>query len=128
LYNWLAVGTGKLCPAGWHVPDNTEWTVLATYLGGSKVAGGKMKIPGTQFWRQPNTGATNSSGFSGLPSGWRAKNGEFGVRGAELVLWTSSFSNSESAAWYYVIVASNIELSYGLTSLLSGFSVRCIKD
>ena len=98
LYNWFTVGTGKLCPAGWHVPDNTEWTVLATYLGGSKVAGGKMKVIGIQFWRQPNTGATNSSGFSGLPAGSRGYTGEFLWRGEDLTLWTSSFYNSESAS------------------------------
>lgn len=127
LYNWFTVGTGKLCPAGWHVPDNTEWTVLTTYLGGSKVAGGKMKVPGTQFWRQPNTGATNSSGFSGLPAGVRASNGEFDWRGDELILWSSSSKDSNSA-WYYGIDALDIELGDGCKSLLTGFSVRCIKD
>lgn len=69
LYNWYTLNTGKLCPSGWHVPNNTEWAVLASYLGGPEVAGGKMKVPGTDYWNSPNTGATNSSGFSAFPGG-----------------------------------------------------------
>jgi uncharacterized protein (TIGR02145 family) len=67
LYNIYAVKTNKLAPAGWHVPTYTEWTTLTTYLGGEAVAGGKMKA--TTLWSSPNTGATNSSGFTGLPAG-----------------------------------------------------------
>ncbi|MBK9327803.1 MAG: fibrobacter succinogenes major paralogous domain-containing protein [Sphingobacteriales bacterium] len=70
LYNWYAVNTGKLAPAGWHVPTDAEWTTLTTYLGGVRVAGGPMKA--TTLWASPNVGATNSSGFTGLPAGYRA--------------------------------------------------------
>jgi len=127
LYNWFAVGTGKLCPIGWHVPDNTEWKALVTYLGGIKVAGGKMKVPGTQFWEQPNTGATNSSGFSGLPAGCRADYGEFYSKGVNLVLWTSSINNSTSA-WCYVISAFSDDLENHPKDSSTGYSIRCIKD
>jgi uncharacterized protein (TIGR02145 family) len=69
LYNWFTVSTGKLCPAGWHVPSDAEWTTLYGYLGGAGVAGGKLKETGTTHWISPNTGATNSSGFTALPGG-----------------------------------------------------------
>ena len=72
LYNWYAVNTGKLAPAGWHVPTDSEWTVLTTYLGGETVAGGKLKDTGTTYWQSPNTGATNASGFLALPGGFRS--------------------------------------------------------
>ena len=70
LYNFHAVGTGKLCPEGWHVPDTDEWYTLLLFLG-DEIAGGKMKYTGTRDWLQPNTGATNESGFNALPGGFR---------------------------------------------------------
>ena len=71
-----------ICPAGWHVPANDEWTVLTDFLGGEPVAGGKMKTTGTieagtGLWHDPNTAATNSSGFSALPGGYRQDGGGF---------------------------------------------------
>jgi uncharacterized protein (TIGR02145 family) len=133
LYNWYAVSTGKLCPAGWHVPDSTEIQKLTICLGGQDVAGGKMKVPGTQFWDPPNTGATNSSGFSGLPAGLRwGDNGGFFRKGRLLYLWTPSMGDSKNRtpwAWSYII--SYDYSSLGLvpaTSLSHGYSVRCIKD
>ncbi len=81
LYNWFtAVDPRGLCPAGWHVPTDAEWTELTDYLGGENVAGGKMKTTGTLdagtgLWAAPNFGATYSSGFSGLPGGSRIESG-----------------------------------------------------
>ncbi|MBI5010148.1 MAG: fibrobacter succinogenes major paralogous domain-containing protein, partial [Bacteroidia bacterium] len=69
LYNWYAVNTGKLCPIGWHVPSDDEWTLLTTFRGGYSVAGGKLKETGTLHWTSPNTGATNETGFTALPGG-----------------------------------------------------------
>ena len=70
LYNWYSVNTGKLCPQDWSVPSsNTNWATLIDYLGGTNVAGGKLKQTGTTLWNSPNTGATNESGFTALPSG-----------------------------------------------------------
>ena len=69
LYTYATVSTGKLCPVGWRIPDNTDWDSLAATLGGSDVAGGKMKEAGTGHWSNSNYGADNSSGFTGLPGG-----------------------------------------------------------
>jgi uncharacterized protein (TIGR02145 family) len=71
LYNFYAVNTGTLCPTGWHVPSNTEWTTLFNYAGGLAVAGGKLKETGTTHWNAPNTGATDEYGFKYLPGGLR---------------------------------------------------------
>ena len=71
LYNWYAASDANFATSGWHVPSYTEWTTLITYLGGSSVAGGKLKETGTVHWASPNTGATNESGFTGLPGGYR---------------------------------------------------------
>ena len=79
LYNWYALAgihdndpntpNKILAPVGWHAPTNTEWTSFITFLGGEQVAGGKMKATGTTFWQRPNSDASNSSGFGGLPGG-----------------------------------------------------------
>ena len=66
LYNWFAVSSGKLCPAGWRIPDDSDWEVLTDFLGGLSVAGGKLKETGTSHWTLPNSGATNETGFSAL--------------------------------------------------------------
>jgi Fibrobacter succinogenes major domain (Fib_succ_major). len=69
LYNWYVVFTGKLCPLGWHVPTYENFKILVDYLGGKDIAGGKLKDIGSGDWTYPNAGATNESGFTGLPSG-----------------------------------------------------------
>ena len=71
LYNWYTVNTGKLCPSGWHVPDDGEWTKLTDYLGSENIAGGKLKESGFKHWNNPNTGATNETYFSAFPGGDR---------------------------------------------------------
>src|SRR5574344_993327 len=75
LYNWHAVNTGKLCPTGWHVPSDAEWTKLTDYL--TSDAGGKLKETGTTHWNSPNTSATNETGFTALPGGSRGYSGAF---------------------------------------------------
>ena len=78
LYTWWAVTDIRgVCPTGWHVPTEDDWTALTTYLGGEDVAGGKLKEAGTTHWWAPNEGATNSSGFTALPGGDRYDNGSF---------------------------------------------------
>ena len=72
LYNWYTVSTNKLCPVGWHVPTEAEWATITAYLGEVGLAGGKLKDAGTVHWRTPNTGATNESGFTALPGGYRS--------------------------------------------------------
>ena len=90
-YNWYAINTGKLCPTGWHVPGNADWTTLFTFLGGPIVAGGKMKEAGTTHWLNPNTDATNSSGFTGLPGGYRFPgDGSYGGLSQIANWWTTT--------------------------------------
>ena len=131
LYNWYAVspttnGNRNVCPVGWHVPTDAEWTVLTDYLGGANVAGGKMKSTGTQYWQSPNTDATNESGFSGLPGGGRARdvfsnigNSGFWWSSTEYFLtiaWTRSLNNNEG-----VVDIDYYNKDYGM-------SVRCLRD
>jgi uncharacterized protein (TIGR02145 family) len=99
LYNWYTTLGDTLCPTGWGVPTDAEWTILTTYLGGESVAGGKMKSIGTAYWSSPNTGATNESGFSVLPGGYRNSDGSFyDVRGSAF-FWSAT-ENDNSFAWY----------------------------
>jgi len=127
LYNWAAVSTGVLAPEGWHVPSIDEWRVLIKFLGGEKVAGGKLKEVGTAHWAAPNTGANNSSGFTALPGGGRVMSFDFFAIGHKGWWWSSTKKNLFKS--YFV------GLSYGQTEIgiskintSAGFSVRCIKD
>lgn len=127
LYNWYTVSTGKLCPAGWHVPVDDEWGTLVSYLGGENLAGGKLKENSADFWVTPNTGANNESGFTGIPGGLRYHDGvfhDFGFSG----YWWSSTEYSESRAYfrYMDYEYSNVFRFDNLKKL--GFSVRCLQD
>lgn len=126
LYNWYAVGTGKLAPKGWHVPSDDEWKTLTTYLGGEEIAGGKMKS--TQYWQSPNVGASNSSGFNGLPGASRTYNkGMYTVFGYYGFFWSSE--NCSYSDTYIRMLDSHLSDAYKLAHFkASGFSVRCIKD
>lgn len=130
LYNWYAVNTGKLCPQGWHIPTDTELTTLTNYLGGDAVAGGKMKS--INGWAPPNTGATNVSGFTGLPSGFRENSGISSntSRGYQTwgYWWTSSPADANKVrGWALSIYQDGI---YRLNDSFQqwGFSCRCLKD
>lgn len=125
LYNWFAVNTGKLCPTGWHVPTDEEWTTLTTYLGGASVAGGKLKEAGTAHWTTPNP-ADNSSGFTALPGGYRISNGSYSNMGIYGHWWSSSQYNTN--AWTRGMSNSTSIVSRGDYSKLSGYSVRCLKN
>jgi uncharacterized protein (TIGR02145 family) len=126
LYNWYAVNSGKLCPAGWHVPSQAEWETLITYLGGDSIAGGKLKESGELHWLTPNTGADNSSGFSALPSGSHYTTGAFYLMGKYGWLWSSTESSADNA--WHVYMQYNSSGIVGKTgSKKDGFSVRCIK-
>ncbi len=127
LYNWYAVNDVRgLAPSGYHVPSDAEWTTLETCLGGSSVAGGAMKEVGIAHWLTPNTGATNSSGFTGLPGGFRDGSGTFGVI-SRIAFWWSS-TGVQSTAWYRFIDCNNSNFYSANISKNSGFSVRCVKD
>jgi len=134
LYQWdeimqysISPGIAGICPPNWHLPTNTEWTILTDFLGGQSIAGGKMKEAGTAHWYSPNTGATNSSGFTGLP-GDIYGDGQSGSGHTDGFWWSSTQSvytyyaaylrllYSEASAYQY-----NFDKSYAL-------SVRCLKD
>ena len=129
LYNWHAVNDPRgLAPLGWHVPTSAEWTTLVTNLGGEYIAGGRMKLAGTTWWTSPNTGATNSSGFTGLPGGYRRFNdGIFNSIGIYGGWWSSTGSintarcRSLSSDRIILRLEPNIESG-------TGFSIRCVKD
>jgi len=139
LYNWPAAMAGHassntvpsgvqgVCPTGWHIPSDGEWSQLLTYLGGTTIAGGKLKEVGTSHWFNPNTGATDVSGFTALPAGGRYPNGIFNYLGHFIYFWAateSSGTNAWTSGLYYNL-ASVYWLNY---SKSYGFSVRCIKD
>ena len=128
LYNWYTVADSRnVCPTGWHTPTDAEWTVLSDYLGGESVAGGKMKSTSTQYWISPNTDATNESGFSGLPGGWRYPNGSFydvGYSG----FWWSSTEYDAGSAWSRGLDYTLGEVLRGYEDKQKGLAVRCLKD
>lgn len=127
LYNWYAVNTGKLAPAGWHVPTDAEWQTLVDYLGGQGVAGGKMKA--TILWNGANTGATNSSGFTGLPAGGRYyADFTFLYKGDFSSFWSSTESGLAGYALYRVLDTNSAAITIGNYVQTQGWSVRCIKD
>jgi uncharacterized protein (TIGR02145 family) len=127
LYNWYAVkDTRGLAPSGYHVPSDAEWTTLTTYLGGESVAGGKIKETGTVHWISPNTGAINSSGFTGLPGGWRYDGGYINIR-FDGIWWSSTEYDGTKA--YRMFLTYNYAGTYrGGYSKVSGYSVRCARD
>lgn len=130
LYNWYAVNDPRgLAPAGWHIPSNAEWTTLSTTLGGELVAGGKMKSDEALIWLSQNTGATNSSGFTGLPGGARSPDGTFSTPRAYAYFWSATESNSiiGQAAWTRSLSYANAKLTSSPDFKKTfGMSVRCV--
>jgi len=130
LYNWYAASDNRnICPTGWHVPSDNEWTIMIDYLGGLSVAGGKMKVKGTTYWNSPNLGATNETGFTSLPGGYRK-----GWDGVYVDIKNSGYfwSSSEIDPFFnwncYINYNSNSILRFSVVNSRDGFSIRCIKD
>jgi uncharacterized protein (TIGR02145 family) len=140
LYNWYAVmgivthngaPTKNICPIGWHVPTDSEWTALVTQLGGSSVAGGKMKSTGTTFWNSPNTGADNFSGFSALPGGYRNNDGSFSSIRNNAYFWSATdYDNGYAWDRYLSSDSANVNRYDGIDYYGRSFgaSIRCLKD
>jgi uncharacterized protein (TIGR02145 family) len=127
LYNWYAVNDSRgLCPVGWHVPTDEEWTQLSNFLGIN--AGGKMKATGIQYWLSPNDGATNESGFTGLPGGFRFLDGRFFSVGSDGYWWSSTEDNNSQNPWFRNLVFDFMGLNRLNDSKRNGFSVRCVRD
>ena len=133
LYDWET--DLNVCPAGWHLPSDEEWTELTDYLGGSSVAGGKLKATGTietgtGLWYDPNTGATNETGFTALSGGGRDfSNGTFSFIGVNGSWWSATMSTT-SSAWQRSMGynRSNVFRSLGYGNLELGISVRCLRN
>ncbi len=138
LYNWYAaVDSRNIAPAGWHVPTDDEWKELEMYLGMSQAQanstgwrgtdeGGKLKETGTTHWYPPNTGATNSSGFTALPCGGRSRSGLFYGGGLDGYWWSSTVSGSY--AWPRRLYYPSSQVYRDLYDKRFGFSIRCIRD
>jgi len=136
LYTYAAATNGNntgvdvqgICPEGWHIPTNTEWVELTTFLGGTDIAGGKLKQEGTELWSNPNVGATNESGFTFLPGGYRHSiGGTFNTGGYRGNWWGTNESTFDEAQYYYIY--NDSAESFQATARKShGFSVRCIQD
>ena len=139
LYNWTAAMDGEassttnpsgiqgVCPAGWHLPSDAEWTELTDYLGGEEFAGGKLKETGTTHWASPNTDATNETGFTALPGGLRNNNGTFDNIGY-LGYWWSATENYTYTAWYRGMAFNGTNVGRLNNNKEVGFSVRCVRD
>jgi uncharacterized protein (TIGR02145 family) len=144
LYNWYAVADSRgLCPTGWHVPTGSEWNILIKYLDPSadttntgyqsQIAGGLMKTvgdlqSGTGLWQAPNGGATNSSGFSGLPGGWRNYNAAWSGIGDLGFWWSASELSTTTALHRYLNYISGGVGQSPYDYKRNGFSVRCVRD
>ena len=117
----------KSCPLGWHLPSEAEWTVLTDVAGGGSVVGGNLKETGSLHWKSPNTGATNSSGFTALPHGFRTLMGQLSEPTKFAMFWTSTEAKLGNIV--------TIRLDYNkstVTNTISdrnvGLSIRCLKD
>lgn len=129
LYNWYTVKTGKLCPKGWHVPTDAEWTTLTTFLGGEGfVAWNKLVETGTSHWRDTIEETTNETGFTALPGGIRYSDGYSfqGIR--SMGNWWSSSESTNSNVWIRQMNSDWKEITRRDQSKKNGVSVRCVRD
>jgi len=134
LYNWNALETDYLCPTGWHVPNDAEWTALTTFVGGMSIAGGKLKETGTTHWIWDNSYATDENGFTALPGGFRLME-KFASIGSLGMWWSSSEYSPGGLPYRPEESGRHLEMnnSYNYALLgnilkINGLSVRCIKD
>ena len=127
LYNWFTINSDKLCPSGWHVPSDAEWTQLTIYLGGDSLAGGKLKEIGTTHWNSPNVGATNETGFTAIAGGYRHGSGFFDNLGHDGYWWGSSEHNTANY-WQRSIPCYNGYIIREYFGNNYGLSVRCIMN
>lgn len=139
LYNWSAVMNGAassntipsgvqgLCPAGWHIPSDAEWVQLLDFLGGEAIAGGPLKEAGTEHWAEPNTGATNKTGFTAIPGGLYNGNGDF----CAITFyngWWSTTAFDKTFSFGCGVYFDDSEVTHNYAPKHYGFSARCLKD
>ncbi len=129
LYSWNAVNSGKLAPTGWHVATDADWTILTSYLGGTGVAGGKLKEAGTSHWLSPNTGATNEVSFRALPGGYCTHYFDSPCyQIGKIGYWWTATEALEEKAWCRYMSYNNDDVVRIYTDKEFGFSVRCVKN
>jgi len=129
LYNWYAVNDSRgLAPFGWHIPSDVEWSSLENCLGGANFAGGAMKEVGSLHWASPNIGATNSSGFSGIPGAHRKIDGTFNEIGVYAYWWCATEPNTIGVFLRFISYGFSIISRSSSDTKTNGYSVRCIKD
>lgn len=116
-----------ICPPGWHVPSQPEWDILVNYLGGASVAGGKLKEAGLAHWADPNTDATNISGFTGLPGGQRLPMGMFAELTFSGYFWTSTEA-SPTTAFARQLLFNSGAINTLAPDKVFGLSVRCLMN
>ena len=127
LYNWYAVNTNKLCPSGWHVPTETDWTVLIDYLASNGNKGTQGKALKSKSGWNSNGNGTDNYGWLGLPGGFRFGNGNFSEIG-NYGAWWSSKEASKDEAWGWALYYEDGAITKGPGSKSFGNSVRCLRD
>jgi uncharacterized protein (TIGR02145 family) len=134
-YSYTEGGQG-ICPQGWHIPTSAEYNALSDFLGGENVSGGKMKETGTAHWNSPNTGATNSSGFTALPGGnhWGSAGYDYAFTDMRNLIYlsTSTTTGSDPTRAFCILLrcdGADIDLTSDVPkNTFNAFSVRCIKN
>ncbi len=136
LYNWYAVspttnGNKNVCPTGWHVPTDNEWSIMTDFLGGEAKAGGKLRDAGESSWNSSSTSNTNPYLFSALPGGAREPDGNF----ISIGNYGSWWSNTDNTQLYFNITSWTRSMEGSGDDILrlysvkgTGLSIRCIKD
>jgi len=128
LYNWYAVNDDRgLCMEGWHIPSDEEWSIMIDYLGGSEIAGGKLKETGTEYWLTPNTGATNETGFTARPAGNRSLSGDYEKGRMTTSFWSTTLNDDQYPLKRRIEYPSANIFDEDATHT-NGWSVRCIQD
>ena len=117
----------NICPSGWHLPNEDEWATLINYLGGAKIAGGKLKEKGTTHWASPNSGATDESGFTALPGGSGNGSNEHFVTINTIGQWWCS-TESEGDLMIFSMVYSGGFVNDYYFEKRNCFSVRCVRN
>jgi len=126
LYNWYAATDFRsIAPIGWHIPTDSEWETLNSYLSDDNYAADQLKETGTDHWVSPNSSATNVTGFTGLPAGMRDSKGNYGLMGKVAYWWSSSEPDS-FGAWLYGLQYDNGYSTIGYNGKMFGYSIRCI--
>lgn len=129
IYNGFVIMENQnICPPGWHVPTISEWNTLIDYLGGSSIAGGKMKESSDLYWILPNFGANNISGFTALPNGYVGTEGDPHEKLEEACFMVASFDSSGNPGFIGIHYNNSTAFFNQNSSKVTGASIRCVKN